>query len=101
MPANLDSKGIRCKIKNCIFIQGNTANFCFKCEKFPCDTLKHLDKRYRTKYTMSMIENLENIKEHGIRKFVKNETVRWSCSECSGTICVHNRKCYTCNAIIR
>jgi hypothetical protein len=43
-------------------------NFCFKCEKYPCDKLKHLDKRYRTKYVMSMIENLENIKKNGIKR---------------------------------
>jgi hypothetical protein len=29
---------------------------------------------------MSMIENLDNIRELGIRKFVKNEKVRWDCS---------------------
>jgi hypothetical protein len=43
-----------------------------------------------------MIENLENIKELGIRKFVRNEKVRWSCSECGGTICVHKGYCYSC-----
>ena len=91
---------IKCKIKNCKFFQKSKARFCFECEKIPCDNLKHLDKRYRIKYAMSMIENLGNIKEHGIRNFVKNETVKWACSECNGTICVHNRKCYTCNAII-
>ena len=31
---------------------------------------------------MSMIENLENIKELGIRKFVRNERVRWTCPKC-------------------
>ena len=40
---------------------------------------------------MSMIENLENIRVLGIRKFVNNEKVRWACSECGGTICVHKR----------
>jgi hypothetical protein len=91
---------IRCKIKNCVSIQRNTARYCFKCGEFPCDTLKHLDTRYRTKYNMSMIENLNNIKNLGIRQFVKNETERWACPECNGTICVHNGKCSRCNSII-
>ena len=91
---------IKCKIKTCIFFLENKTKYCFECDKAPCDNLKHLDKRYRTKYTMSMIENLESIKKLGIRKFVKNETARWACSECDGTICVHDRKCYTCDAII-
>lgn len=31
--------------------------FCYECESFPRKRLKSLDKRYRTKYHMSMIEN--------------------------------------------
>jgi hypothetical protein len=87
---------MRCKIKNCEFIRSVKAGFCFSCEKFPCARLKHLDKRYRTRYGMSMIENLGNIRELGIRKFVANEKVRWTCPECGGAICVHNRYCYRC-----
>ena len=58
--------------------------------------LKHLDKRYRTKYNMSMIENLENIMNFGIRKFLKNEDIRWTCFQCGGTICVHKGYCVDC-----
>jgi hypothetical protein len=92
---------IKCKIRSCKFFLNNKARYCFKCKKVPCDSLKHLDKRYRTKYAMSMIDNLEDIKRLGIRKFIKKEKIKWACPECNGTICVHNRKCYTCNAMIR
>jgi len=47
--------------------------FCFECKKFPCDRLKHLDKRYRTKYHMRMIENLEILKKLGLKQFIQNE----------------------------
>lgn len=87
---------IHCKIKNCCVFQNGKVKFCFECKEFPCDRLKHLDKRYRTKYNMSMIENLGNIKKNGIRKFVRNEKMRWSCSKCCGTICVHNGLCSNC-----
>lgn len=87
---------IRCKIKTCTFFLKSKAKYCFECGRFPCDSLKHLDKRYRTNYGMSMIENLENIKENGIRKFINSEATRWACPECGGIICVHNKKCYTC-----
>ena len=87
----------KCKIKNCISFKRGKAYFCFECDKFPCDNLKHLDNRYRTRYNMSMVENLENIKKFGIGKFIKNEAERWACPECSGSICVHNRKCYACD----
>ena len=86
----------KCKIKNCKELDRNNLEFCFKCNKFPCDRMKHLDKRYRTKYHMSMIENLENIKKFGINEFLKNEKIRWTCSKCGGTICVHRGYCYSC-----
>ncbi len=89
----------RCKIKNCEDLNKNNLEFCFECNKFPCDRMKHLDKRYRTKYHMSMIENLENIKKLGIREFLKNEKIRWTCSKCGGTICVHRGYCYTCKEL--
>jgi len=86
----------RCKIKNCVTFQKDKSKYCFQCDEFPCVNLKHLDKRYRTRYSMSMIENLENIREFGIRRFVRNEKVRWACSECGGIVCVHKGYCYIC-----
>ncbi len=87
---------VKCKIKTCEILKKSKLEFCFECEKFPCDDLKHLDKRYRTKYNMSMIENLENIKKLGIGEFLRNEKIRWACTECGGTICVHKGNCYNC-----
>ena len=87
---------LSCKIKNCEIIQNSKPGFCFQCEKFPCTRLKQLDKRYRTKYGMSMIENLEDIRTFGIRKFVANEKVRWACPDCGGAICVHWHSCSSC-----
>ena len=89
----------RCKIKNCEVIQKDKAEFCFDCDNFPCRNLNHLDKRYQTKYNMSMVENLEYIKNEGVEKFLENEDVRWTCSECGGTICVHKGYCYNCGKI--
>jgi Protein of unknown function (DUF3795) len=85
-----------CKIKKCAFFRTSKALFCFGCKDFPCDRLEHLDKRYRTKYGMSMIENLKNIEKSGIRKFLENEKKRWTCPECGGVVCVHKRSCNNC-----
>ena len=84
-------KGTRlnCSIKLCKERKGK---YCFDCDKFPCDRLKRLDKRYREKYDMSEIENLEFIRDKGIRKFVESETRKWQNSK--GTYCVHNKKRY-------
>jgi uncharacterized OB-fold protein len=43
-----------------------------------------------------MIENLEAIRMHGIRKFIKSEKERWTCSKCGGVICVHRGFCSKC-----
>lgn len=45
---------------------------------------------------MSMIENLNSIKEIGIRNFVKNEAVKWACPKCGSVICVHKNQCVVC-----
>jgi hypothetical protein len=82
----------RCRIKLC----RKKSRFCFECKIYPCARLKHLDKRYRTKYSMSMIENLENIKKSGVRAFIKSEKARWACKKCGGVICVHRKVCFAC-----
>ncbi|MCD4670337.1 MAG: DUF3795 domain-containing protein [Actinomycetia bacterium] len=87
----------KCIIIRCDNLKKTKSKFCSeKCEKFPCTRLKNLDKRYRTKYNMSMLENLKNIEKLGIRAFVKNEKVRWACSECGGIISVHRGYCSEC-----
>lgn len=84
-----------CTIWSCENLRGK---YCFSCSTFPCRRLKQLDRRYCTKYGMSMIENLEAIRAHGIRKFVAGEKERWACPACGGTINVHRHCCSACGA---
>ena len=70
--------------------------FCHDCVDFPCRRLKTLDKRYRTFYHMSMIENLKFIKDNGIEKFLDREREKWRCRDCGQTICCHNGICFSC-----
>lgn len=49
----------KCIIRNCEYFESGEERFCFSCPNYPCTRLKQLDKRYRNKYHMSMIENLE------------------------------------------
>lgn len=88
-----------CVIKNCTVIQSNETGFCYECDKYPCRRLKELDKRYKTKYNMSMIENLEYIKQYGIDSFLQNEEVRWSCKVCGNIVCVHHFICDNCKTL--
>jgi ribosomal protein S27AE len=46
---------------------------------------------------MSLIENLKYIKENGIDAFLETEKQKRTCPSCGAVICVHNKRCYTCN----
>ncbi|MEA4890395.1 MAG: DUF3795 domain-containing protein [Clostridiaceae bacterium] len=96
--------GCRPRGKNCTFMKKQCdllgkglVRYCFECKDYPCMRLKTLDKRYRTKYRMSMIENLNNIKDQGIEQFLKKEEEKWRCPKCGGVICCHNGLCLNCD----
>ncbi len=86
-----------CRIKNCAKMVDTNTKYCFGCDSFPCARLSHLDQRYRTKYGMSMIENLEKIRKSGIRNFIRNEKERWRCPNCGELLCVHKPECLHCH----
>ena len=88
----------KCIIIHCKILKDKNMLFCSdKCEKFPCTRLKNLDKRYKAKYKMSMLENLEKIKKFGIKKFIKSEQKRWKCQKCGELLCVHRDSCLKCD----
>lgn len=86
-----------CTIRNCEQITKGKAKYCFEsCDIFPCTRLKQLDKRYRARYGMSMIDNLAMIHEFGIGYFLQNEQEKWTCPECGEMICAHKPICLSC-----
>jgi len=96
--------GCRIRNKKCAYLKGQcpglregNPQYCFACTEFPCHRLQSLDRRYRTRYGMSMIDNLREIQEKGMDIFLANQREKYRCPACGGTICVHNRKCYRCN----
>jgi hypothetical protein len=80
---------IKCAIKLCKERQGD---YCYECEKFPCERLGRLDKRYKEKYGMSEIDNLVFIRDKGMKEFLKSECKKWQSDQ--GTMCVHDKKYY-------
>ena len=86
---------LTCRIKFCDQKPG-ASSFCFDCRKYPCTRLRQLDKRYVTRYGVSVIDNLDKINKLGIKQFMAIENTRWVCQECGGPICIHNKKCYSC-----
>lgn len=94
---NKPSYCVRCPIKLCRERKPKKNKYCFSCKIYPCARLKRLDKRYRTRYNMSMIENLDTIREKGIREFTKVQKEKWTCPECGSLICVHRAICLKCD----
>ncbi|MCJ7559988.1 DUF3795 domain-containing protein [Candidatus Bathyarchaeota archaeon] len=91
--------------KNCFIKRGckklakNEVKFCFECEDMPCENLDRLDRRYRTRYNMSMVENLKELKENGMKEFLGNQQKKYECQACGDVISVHDRKCYACGHV--
>jgi hypothetical protein len=87
---------LRCSIANCSELLNRDQTYCYSCSKFPCRRLKQLDKRYRQKYGMSMIENLLYIKLEGAEQFINKEIRKWNCSKCGNLLSVHKPECIHC-----
>jgi len=83
--------------KVCDTVGKGQVRFCFECADFPCARLKRLDKRYREKYHMSMIENLRSIQANGLDAFLKEQEDKWGCGKCGeALVCCHNGLCLSC-----
>jgi len=83
--------------KKCKKLANNQIQYCFECSDFPCATLGTLDKDYKEKYEISVVENLRFIKANGLDEFLKSQQETWKCPTCGGVICIHTKRCYTCN----
>ena len=89
-----------CYIKrNCRKLTHRQIRYCYECEALPCEKLAHLDKRYRERYGMSMVEDLKMLKAKGMDEFLKIKAEEYGCPRCGDVVCVHDRKCYSCGYI--
>jgi len=87
---------VSCRIKNCEYLGKTSTKFCYECDKFPCQRLKQLDKRYRTRYKTSLIQNLLTVKQIGITSYLLEEINRWTCPYCGSVVSVHKENCLIC-----
>lgn len=86
-----------CYIKrSCVKLSKGKVKYCFECDEMPCKNLQHLDKRYRENYNMSMVENLKEIKLHGMNNFLLRQQAKYECPSCGDVLSVHDGKCYLC-----
>ena len=82
--------------KQCSKLQNGEVTYCFECTIFPCNKLKTLDRRYKERYKMSMIDNLNFIKKQGMQNFLADQEKTWKCPNCGEIICCHNGICFNC-----
>ena len=85
----------RCILRKCEKRLQNGWSDCSPCDK-PCARLKQLDKRYRTKYSTNLLENLACIRDDGMDAFLKRQSAQWTCPDCGGLICMHRGRCLKC-----
>jgi hypothetical protein len=97
--ANKPYHCVVCKIKSCEAVRAGEAGLCSECEK-TCRRLKDLDKRYKAKYHMSMLDNLGYIRDNGMPAFLEREEARWKCPSCAGVLSVHRNDCPACGHIV-
>ena len=83
-------------VKKCELLKSKKVQYCYECTKFPCESLKRLDIRYKQHYHMGEIENHIFLKENGMEKFLEREEEKWKCPECGGVISCHDGICYGC-----
>jgi len=96
---NKSNACLTCAIKNCEELAAGGYQFCSSCDKFPCAELLHLDARYKDKYGVSAIGNLECIKTIRVGRFIAEETAKWSCSQCGSLLCMHKPQCLNCGHV--
>ena len=89
--------GCRNRQTNCIIWNcDKKVTYCFECLKFPCKRLRQLDLRYKTKYSMSMLENLAFIKEYGEELFLQQQQEKHVCPDCGNLHTLHYDYCVYC-----
>lgn len=77
------------------------AEFCIKCDQYPCKEIERLQKRYTSHYNIDPKANLTAIKQAGIDRFIVEEYRQHRCEHCGGLISMHNRKCFNCDTVIK
>jgi len=90
----LPSSCRNCKLVACA--NEKNIDYCYQCDQFPCKLIKNLDKSYRTRYDVSLVENSKTIREKGIDVFLEEEKQKWTCDKCINIISLHDKICSGC-----
>ena len=86
-----------CSIKSCAESKGFER--CFECTDFPCRQIKNIDKSYRKRYSISLVENGRAAEKTGIGLFLEQERIKWTCPDCGGAFSLHDGFCSECGGL--
>ena len=89
----------KCRIKDCVKAKGLT--HCYTCSDFPCAVIKRLDKSYRTRYGVSLVQNSLQVKEKELPQFLEEQKRQFTCGSCGGIISLHDRQCSQCQVKVK
>ncbi len=95
--SNKSNACLTCAIKNCNVLINSSIQFCYECQQYPCKEILHLDHRYRTKYGVSVMDNLNLIQNVGVTNFIAVEKNKWSCPNCGTRLSMHMSHCSNCD----
>lgn len=86
----------KCDMKRCAHEKGIC--FCWECDDFPCKRIKTLDRSYRLRYGVSLIEYSQMIRTQGAEAFLQKQQEQYTCPTCGGIISLHDGICSCCKA---
>ena len=89
----------KCRIKDCA--AGKNITYCYECADFPCKQIKSLEKSYNSRYHASLLENSNDVKEHGMKALLEKHRRKYKCPDCGGIISLHVAECSECQHKIR
>lgn len=85
--------------RHCERIEKQTVQYCFECPSYPCTPLEQLSSRYRTRYGLDFLQNLELVQGQGEEALLDALSDRYGCEQCGGLKSIHSGKCFTCDEI--
>ncbi|MEI6765640.1 MAG: DUF3795 domain-containing protein [Bacteroidota bacterium] len=86
-----------CRIKPCA--QENNVEFCFECPDYPCNHLVEF-KNDKYLHRSFVINNLEEIKKSGYKKWTEEQQKRWKCAECNEPFHWYEDTCKKCGTAV-
>ena len=85
----------KCKIKDCA--QQKQLDNCAGCKQYPCEQLKAFHNNGRD-YRLLAANNLEQIRDVGVEKWLQQQKTRWVCPKCKTRFSFRDSVCPKCHA---